>query len=91
MSELELEAEVSDETKIGLATMFMIICLMVAIVTGVYFSTEHEYCQKALAASTEIAKARLATEPLRAYNERLDAILSRLERIERIINVAEKP
>ncbi len=81
----------SDDIKFGIGVIFVFVCVIAAIVAGVYFQNEHEYRQKALAASTELAKARLATEPLRAYNERLDAILSRLERIERAINVERNP
>ncbi len=81
----------SDDAKLGLGMIFLILCFIVAIVVGSYYSAENAYREKALAASTELAKARLATEPLRTYGERLDAILSRLERIERTLNVAEKP
>ncbi len=81
----------SDETKIGLGAIFVVVCLIVAISIGCYCSAENVYREKALAASTEIAKARLATEPVRAQNERLDAILGRLDRIERAIAIKEKP
>ncbi len=81
----------SDETKIGIGALFVVLCLIVAISLGVYYQRESEYRDKALAASTELAKARLATEPLRSYGERLDAILIRLDRIERTINVERAP
>ncbi len=80
-----------DDAKLGLGMIFLVLCLITAITIGSYYSAENAYREKALAASTELAKARLATEPLRAYGERLDAILSRLERIERVLNTPEKP
>ncbi len=73
----------SDEAKFGVGMGFLLISLMVAISFGVYNQAENIYREKALAASTEIAKARLAAEPARALGDRLDSILLRLERIEK--------
>ncbi len=75
----------SDEAKFGVGMGFLVLCLMVAISVGVYNSNENTYREHALAASTEIAKARLATQPTKELAERLDAILLRLERIEKAV------
>ncbi len=73
----------SDDVKVGLCAAFVVVFLITAIAVGVNLSAENEYRAKALAASTELAKARLAVEPARVLGERLDAILGCLERIER--------
>ncbi len=72
----------SDDAKVAISAVFLVVCLIVAVSLGVYNQNENTYREKALAASTELAKARLVAEPARVLGERLDAILGCLERIE---------